>query len=517
MVKTPRTRHSRPSREPRTIDLDPQDVKAIDPADLAGPDPSGLDAAAGPSPAEPADPAELIEPAQPVESADPAGPADLAEAAPAAGAERDDALLAVPPSEDVSLLDEAPKPEAEPVSTEDGAATAAQGEAEPLEAAAMRETASDEATRPARGSTSASGSPSASRPPSARESPSAPEPTRRSGRAGRFVAGLAGGVVALVLAALLQLAGLLGHPGAPSDTGGLQAQIDGLKAQVEAVASAPAEAGSAELAAGLDAVRKDVTALQEALSAGAAGDGPALQALDRRLADLEAAVAALGPASGTADDMAALGERITAVEAAAKAAQQAADGVGGRVEALEQSVAALAARVEAQANQPKIALAIATAALKSALDRGAPFVAELETFAAIAPDAPEIAALRAHAETGVATREALRAETEAAAAAMIAAANPADPDAGYFERLLQSAESLVSVRPVGEVPGAGVPETVARMEVALNAGDLDKALAEYETLPEAAKAAGAAFAERVKARRDVEALVDQAIANAMKA
>jgi len=61
-----------------------------------------------------------------------------------------------------------------------------------------------------------------------------------------------------------------------------------------------------------------------------------------------------------------------------------------------------------------------------------------------------------------------------------------------------------------------VPETVARMEAALKAGDLARALVEYDTLPETAKAAGSGFAGKIKARLDVETLVDQAIAEAMK-
>ena len=55
------------------------------------------------------------------------------------------------------------------------------------------------------------------------------------------------------------------------------------------------------------------------------------------------------------------------------------------------------------------------------------------------------------------------------------------------------------------------------MEVAIKAGDLAKAMAEFDTLPEAAKAAGAAFADKIKARLDGRKLVDQAIAGAMKA
>ena len=72
------------------------------------------------------------------------------------------------------------------------------------------------------------------------------------------------------------------------------------------------------------------------------------------------------------------------------------------------------------------------------------------------------------------------------------------------------------MRPVGTVEGEGVPETVARMEAALKAGDPAKALAEYDTLPETAKAAGSGFAGKIRARLDVETLVDQAIAEAMK-
>ncbi len=40
-----------------------------------------------------------------------------------------------------------------------------------------------------------------------------------------------------------------------------------------------------------------------------------------------------------------------------------------------------------------------------------------------------------------------------AANAMVAAAAPADENAGFFQRLLSSAESVVKVRPVGEVAG----------------------------------------------------------------
>ncbi|WP_244423452.1 hypothetical protein [Nitratireductor aquibiodomus] len=52
---------------------------------------------------------------------------------------------------------------------------------------------------------------------------------------------------------------------------------------------------------------------------------------------------------------------------------------------------------------------------------------------------------------------------------------------------MASARSLVVVRPVGSVEGDGPDAIAARMEAAVVANDYEKALAEYETLPEAGK------------------------------
>lgn len=332
--------------------------------------------------------------------------------------------------------------------------------------------------------------------------------------------GLAGGLIALLVAGGLQYAGVLGTPGG---TGGgdeqLQAEIASLKSQV---ADIGASSGGGELkgqvdglSAAVEEVKSEIESLKSA--SGQAGSGEALAGLDGRVKQIEAAVASLGQRGAASTEIAALNERLAGLDAAVKSAGEANTADDGKMATLEQSVSALASKVEAQASQPKIALAIAASALKAAVDRGGAFGAELETFGAISPDAPELATLRAHAEKGVATRADIVAETGAAANAMIAAAKPVNPDAGVFERLVSSAEQLVKVRPIGAVEGAGAPETVARMELAVNQGDFAKALAEYETLPDTAKAAGADFAAKLKARQEVETLVDQLVANAMKA
>jgi len=52
---------------------------------------------------------------------------------------------------------------------------------------------------------------------------------------------------------------------------------------------------------------------------------------------------------------------------------------------------------------------------------------------------------------------------------------------------------------------------------AAGSGDYAKALAEYDALPEAARAAGADYAAGLKARMDAEAQVDALVSDAMKA
>lgn len=466
MVKTPKMRHSRTRREPVTIDLDPGEVSRVKAA--AGAPSDDIVDRENPPP----------EDATEVTAGVVAGSAtDTTEAA---------AHLDEPAQEPAAAAEKPPKAEPEGYGFD---ADDRQPAREPLRS-------------------------------EPRDVPPPPPPPARRGGISAIAAGVIGGIVALAAGGTLQFAGLLGSPASSSADGNaavtaLQGEIAALKQEIAGLKAGGGDVTG--LSGSLDQVKADLVALKTAVEQGGAGDGAAVAALDARIKEIETSIASLASDGGSAADVAAITDKIAGVESQVKAATDAAAANEGRLATLEQSIASLTSRVDAQAAQPKVALAIATSALKQALERGGPFAAELETFAAIAPDAPEIAALRAHAEKGVATRADLQAQMPEAAKAMIAAAQPVDENAGFFQRLLSSAESLVTVRPIGEVEGAGTPETVARMEVAINAGDLAKAVGEYETLPETAKAAGEEFADRVKARLEVEKLVDQAIAGAMKA
>ncbi len=422
MVKTPRTRHSKTPHESKTIDLEPGEISRST---------DGADEISG-----------ALEP-QPSPEMRP----DV-ESAPAPAAER----LA---GADAGTEEEAAIAEA---------GGASSGAADMTEPSPATEDAGIKAEwRQARADPDQTGT--FGRQPDARPAATPAAAERRPGRI--LAAGILGGLVALAGGGLLQFAGLLGTPGGTAPgLDGVETEIASLRAEIAELRDRPAEpaadaglSGRVDgLAGTIDRLGAEMASLQQSVRSSGGDGGAAVSALDQRIAELETSVAGLAQSPGSSEEVASLNERIAGIDSLVKAAGEADAAFEGRLGAVEQRVSELGARVDAQAAQPEIALAIAAAALKSAIESGEPFEAEIETFAAVAPDTPEITGLRAHAEAGVATRAEIIADTEAAADAMIRAADPPPQDAGLFERLLSSAESLVTVRPIGAVEGAGVPE-----------------------------------------------------------
>ncbi|UCI27021.1 COG4223 family protein [Mesorhizobium sp. B2-8-5] len=486
MVKTPKMRHSKTRREPVTIELEPGAVSRI----------TDEDAAKAEAEAAQTDEAKAQEAAAASQPEAPEEPIH-AEQADIEPWEHSDAAQAA-----------ADRPEAgkdEPEAPYPGGSDASKSQSKGFEYNF------EDASAPGAGA-------STEKPSETRSEDRVPQPSRKTG-VNAIAAGVIGGVIALAGAGLLQAVGMLGAPGSGGGSlDGVNGEIASLKSEIAALKESGDTGASAKvdgLSSALDQVKADVATLKS--SAGQSGDGAALKALGDKVGQIETAVAGLQKNGSVAPvDLGPLNEKIAGLDALVKSTGDAAKAEDGRVAALEQSVSQLSGKVEAQASQPKIALAIAASALKSALDRGAPFATELDTFAAIAPDAPELAALRSYAEKGVPTRATIASEADAAANAMVEAATPVDQNAGFFQSLVSSAESLVKVRPVGTIEGKGAPETVARMEVAVNQGDYAKALGEYDTLPDAAKAAGADFAGKLKARLDVEKQLEALIAGATK-
>lgn len=312
----------------------------------------------------------------------------------------------------------------------------------------------------------------------------APVPQGSTGFFGKVGAGLAGGLIALAGAAGLQFGGVLPNLGS-------NPELAALKAEVEKLASVPSFDPAPVL--GEIQTLKDQIAAVDGRIAGlpsGGGDAAALKTVEEKIAALEAALAA-GPAGGGADNAA--------------------------LQALSAKVSQLESAQPSPGGASAVALAIAASGLKAAIDRGGPFMSELETYASVAPASADIDALRALAATGVPSRQDLVARFDDAANAMLAASRTPDPDAGILQRLTDSAKNLVKARPVGDIAGDSPEALVARMEVVIGRGDLDAALLEAGKLPAPAQEAAKAYLDQVKARRDTDALVAKALQMALTA
>jgi hypothetical protein len=153
------------------------------------------------------------------------------------------------------------------------------------------------------------------------------------------------------------------------------------------------------------------------------------------------------------------------------------------------------------------ARAIAIVALRRAVDEGVPFTTDLDLAAALGLPADDVAALKPFAAKGVATRATLAAQFAAVGEAVVSATTQADPNAGFFARLIAGIGSLVTVRPAGPVAGSDPAAIVSRMRAAVESGDLATALSERDALPPAGKDASADWAAAAGDRVAVDALI----------
>ncbi|MGV2051229.1 COG4223 family protein [Agrobacterium sp. 22-209-1] len=468
MVSGKPPRHSKSKAEPVTIDLDAKDVKAIsaegaaartdgEPRDQTPVANTEPDVAETKAAAAAGNPTPVWDQPQksPLEPEPNVGTTESAPVAPKAESP------ANKPKEPVSGAAIPPKADAKPATSNDG------GSATSAAAAASKPAFGSTASTSASGSAAATAKPSAATASSGPAKPSAPQQAERkqAANSGLIAAGIVGGLVALAAAGSMQYAGIL-----PSFNAG--------------------RAGSDEIAT----LKSDLGSLRQQLANAPAAD---TSALEQRIATLESA-------KGEAPQVDGLSEKITALEAALQSERSA------QASATSELTRRLA-DAEAKINEPRddieVARAIASAALKAAIDRGGPFLTELDTLSKVTPDDPAIASLQSFAATGVPSRSELMQKFPDVANAMLSAINQPDPNQGIMERLTESAFSLVKVRPVGNIEGETPEAQIARMENKLRNGDLQGAALEWNGLPDAAKTASADYKKSLDARIEVENLV----------
>ena len=310
---------------------------------------------------------------------------------------------------------------------------------------------------------------------------SAPSTTRKEApTAGLIAAGIVGGIIALAAAGSMQYAGYL-----PPFAGG--------GTQHDAITS----------------ITTDIGNLREQIN-----NAPKTNA---DTSALEARIAALESGAGGGAEVTALSEKIVSLESTVATLQSERSAQASATSELTRRLGEAETKINEPRDDIEVARAIASAALKSAIDRGGPFLTELDTLSRVSQDDPAIASLRPFAATGVPSRAELMRDYPDVANAMLAALNQPDPNQGIFERLSESALSLVKVRPVGNVEGESPDAIVARMENKLRNGDLQGAALEWNSLPEPAKGVSSVYKKSLDARIEVENLVSGTLNRAISA
>jgi len=343
-----------------------------------------------------------------------------------------------------------------------------------------------------------------------------PEPAPPPGAqfsTGSVAAGIAGAAVMSLVMLALWYAGFSLAPA--GDTGAPRAQVAALQKQVQELESRAAPADGKTL----EALRARVGKIEEEIAKLPSGDksvAERLSAADNAMKSLGVALTALNRRS---DDATATGkqalERAEAAEKAVKELQAsvnagkeaavapaALEALQQRLAALEQSAQAAHAEIARTASIDTAArLALSAAALRAAVESGAPYADALAQTKLLGADAAALAPLQAFAASGLPNDRALARELSGLMPALVKAAGAGAAPAGFLERLQANAGQLVRVRPLDAPAGDDPAAVLARLEVEAANADIDGALADLGKLPEPARKPAQAWIAKAKSRQ----------------
>ncbi len=296
-------------------------------------------------------------------------------------------------------------------------------------------------------------------------------------------------------------------------------------------AAAPGALGAK--AASTDEISSRLDKIQQALQAPRAD-----QALAGRVAAAEAQTKSLG------DSLAALNRRLdevaaasqgalaqakTAAAAAADAMNNAArtgaeqsdiDALNNRIAALENTVKSLptkAAQRTPSADDRAARLTVAAEALRAAVERGAPYQAELAAVATLGADQTATAPLELFAADGIPNAAALAQEFALLTPSLLQASGAAPRESSFLRNLEAHAQKLVRITPIGAPTGDDPSSVIARINIDAARGDFAAALASIARLPESARALAASWLKKAEAREAAIAASRRIAADALAA
>jgi hypothetical protein len=371
-----------------------------------------------------------------------------------------------------------------------------------------------------------------------------------------FSAGVLGaGLTALAAGA----AWIYGAPLIEPDTSSLNARLTRLEIHTPSaaeIAAATVPDMGKVTAAKIDELTARLTKLEAAEAASARQappDDTKLDELAARMGRLESAPPATSSAGGDPGELKQLGARVAAVETAVKpitdhlteierqgaanatAVQEAStraetvakamadvkqvdaeqeksqQGTRTEVSSLVARLGALETQVKqvgdqvAEASVPKpdeaLRFALIAAGLRSALERGEPFAAELAAAKTAGIDSNLLAQLAPFASTGVPNVQELFRELGGLIPEMLKVSAPTGQEGSYLDRLQAHAERLVRIRPVGDQAGDDPATVIGRLDRDMARRDLAAVLADLDKLPAPTQAIAETWRKKALARQ----------------
>jgi hypothetical protein len=283
----------------------------------------------------------------------------------------------------------------------------------------------------------------------------------------------------------------------PAEMADLHNRVVQLESTLKAMAETASEGGSIGSAA---AISQQIAEAEQKLNekiAAARAEGEQLS----------------GTVTGLQNEIAALGSKLSAL-AEAELGGGATD-AGPELNALSERIAKIESVLpeligaigKETADVKSAAAAIAFANLRAAVSEGRPYAAELDTLGALAPGIGDLGVLPAYAEKGIPTLPELTRSFAAAREDALAAVT-APPSDSFFDNLLASAQSLVTIKRIDEEPaGEGPSAAPAKAKAALDKGDLADAIKQVETLEDAPRQAFSAWLGAAHARLGADAIM----------
>ncbi|MGD0026779.1 MAG: hypothetical protein ABSC37_19540, partial [Xanthobacteraceae bacterium] len=227
-----------------------------------------------------------------------------------------------------------------------------------------------------------------------------------------------------------------------------------------------------------------------------------------------------------AQDARARADAASAASEAAKSTAQAGvqrsdiDALASRIAAVERAAKTLsddAARREASANDRAARLTVAAEALRAAVERGAPYKAELAAVKAFGADQNATAPLEPFAADGVPSAAALAHELSLLTPALLRASGAAPSDGSFLGRLESNAQKLIRIAPIDAPAGDEPSAVIARINADAARADIAGALADIARLPEPARTLAEPWVEKADARNAAVAASRRIAADALAA